>query len=153
MSSFKTYLQSQGKSQSTVKHYNSYILDFLSWLDQDNVEIENTTAKEVLSYLNALQKRGQENQTRSIRLNVIKQFFSWQIEQNQRADNPVQHLKIRGSKTKKLYPILDKQQLESLYNKYEVPAEDDERANRNWFKTYQLSKTRNKAILSLLIHQ
>lgn len=153
MASFKEYLQKQGKSKSTVKHYNSYILDFLGWLDQDNTEIENTTAKEVLSYLNHLQQKGQKNKTRNIRLNVIKQFFNWQIDQNQRSDNPIQHLKIRGSKTKKLYQILDKQQLESLYNDYEVPAENDKRANRNWFTNYRLSKARNKAILSLLINQ
>lgn len=153
MSSFKEYLQKQGKSKSTIKHYNRYILDFLAWLDMDGIEIENTTAKEVLSYLNVLQERGQENQTRSIRLNVIKQFFTWQIDQNQRTDNPIQHLKIRGSKTKKLYQILDKQQLESLYNDYEIPNENDERSNRNWFQKYRLSKARNKAVLSLLINQ
>jgi site-specific recombinase XerD len=153
VSSFKEYLQRQGKSKSTVKHYNSYILDFLGWLDMDGTEIENATAKEVLSYLNHLQQKGQENKTRNIRLNVIKQFFNWQIDQNQRADNPIQHLKIRGSKTKKLYPILDKQQLESLYNDYQIPAEKDERSNRNWFTNYRLSKARNKAILSLLINQ
>lgn len=159
MSSFKEYLQKQGKSKSTVKHYNSYILDFLGWLDQDNTEIENATAKEVLGYLNHLQKpvrqggKGQENKTRNIRLNVIKQFFSWQIDQNQRADNPIQHLKIRGSKTRKLYQILDKQQLESLYKNYQIPDEKDERSNRNWFPAYKLSKQRNKAILSLLINQ
>ena len=153
MSSFKDYLQQQGKSQSTVKHYNSYILDFLDWLDQDNTEIENATAKEVLSYLNHLQQKGQENKTRNIRLNVIKQFFNWQIDQNQRADNPIQHLKIRGSKTKRLYQLLDKQQLESLYHAYEIPLENDERSNRNWFRKYRLSKARNKAVLSLLIHQ
>ena len=153
MSSFKDYLQQQGKSKNTVKHYSSYILDFLGWLDQDNAEIENATAKEVLSYLHHLQNKGQENKTRNIRLNVIKQFFNWQIDQNQRADNPIQHLKIRGSKTKKLYQILDKQQLESLYNEYEVPNKNDERLNRNWFTNYRLSKARNKAILSLLINQ
>ena len=151
MDSFKKYLESHGKSKSTVKHYSSYILDFLGWLDIDNTEVENTTAKEVLGYLNHLQNKGQENKTRNIRLNVIKQFFNWQIDQNQRADNPIQHLKIRGSKTKKLYQILDKQQLESLYNSYQIPDEKDERANRNWFTAYRLSKARNKAILSLLI--
>lgn len=153
MSSFKAYLQQQGKSKSTVKHYNSYILDFLGWLDQDDTEIENATAKEVLSYLHHLQNKGQENKTRNIRLNVIKQFFNWQIDQNQRAYNPIQHLKIRGSKTKRLYQLLDKQQLESLYHEYEVPLENDERSNRNWFQEYRLSKARNKAVLSLLIHQ
>ncbi len=153
MSSFKEYLQKQGKTKSTVKHYSSYVLDFLGWLDQDNTEIENATAKEVLSYLNHLQNKGQENQTRNIRLNVIKQFFNWQIDQNQRTDNPIQHLKIRGSKTKKLYQILDRQQLESLYNDYEIPNEKDERSSRNWFEKYRLSKARNKAVLSLLINQ
>ena len=153
MSSFKSYLESQGKSKSTVSAYNTYILDFLSWLDKDNTSSELVTAKEVLSYLNHLQKKGQENKTRNIRLNVIKQFFNYQIEANQREDNPITHLKIRGTKHKKLYPILDKQQLESLYTNYQVPTEEDERKTRNWFKTYRLSKSRNKAILSLMIHQ
>ena len=156
---FIKYLQSHGKSKSTVIHYNSYALDFISWLDKDGTEIENSTAKEVLSYLNHLQKpvrlggRGQENKTRNIRLNVIKQFFNWQIEQGQRVDNPIAHLKIRGSKRQKLYPILSKQELEQIYNSYEIPKEEDPRANRNWFKTYRLSKARNKAILSLMINQ
>ena len=161
--SFKEYLQSQGKSKSTVSHYNSYALDFLGWLDKDNTrpngsssgraEVENATAKEVLGYLDHLQKKGQENTTRNIRLNVIKQFFNYQIEHGHRTENPIAHLKIRGTKHKKLYPILDKQQLEKLYNEYQVPTEKDERANRNWFKSYRLSRARNKAVISLMIHQ
>lgn len=150
---FKQYLESQGKSKSTVTAYSRYILDFLSWLDKDGIEVEIATAKEVLSYLNHLQKKGQENKTRNIRLNVIKQFFNYQIEVNQREDNPVKHLKVRGIKHKKLYPILDKQQLESLYTNYQVPSENDPNQNRNWFKSYRLSKSRNKAIMSLMIHQ
>ncbi len=121
--------------------------------------MENVTAKEVLSYLNHLQKpvrlggRGQENKTRNIRLNVIKQFFNWQIEQGNRADNPIARLKIRGTKRQKLYPILSKQELEQIYTNYEIPTEEDLRAKRNWFKKYRLSKARNKAILSLMINQ
>ena len=151
--SFKTYLQSQGKSKSTVTHYNSYALDFLGWLDKDNTEVENATAKEVLSYLNHLQKRGQENKTRNIRLNVIKQFFNYQIEHGHRVDNPVAHLKIRGTKRQKLYPVLSKQELEEIYINHEIPTEEHKKSKCNWFNTYQLSKQRNKAILSLLINQ
>jgi len=151
--SFKEHLQSHGKSKSTVSHYNTYALDFLAWLDKDKTTIENATAKEVLSYLSHLQKRGQENKTRNIRLNVIKQFFNFQIDCGHRTENPVQHLKIRGTKTKKLYPILDKQQLDKIYNDYKIPDEKDERANRNWFESYRIGKARNKAILSLMINQ
>jgi site-specific recombinase XerD len=151
--SFKQYLESQGKSKSTVTHYNTYILDFLSWLDKDSTCPELAEGKEVLSYLDHLQRKGLENQTRNIRLGVIKQFFNWQIDQGHRTENPIQHVKIRGTKHKKLYPILDKQQLEKLYNEYQVPNEDDERKNRNWFTNYKLSRARNKAVLSLMIHQ
>ena len=130
-----------------------YILDFISYLDGDNTEVENTTAKEVLAYLNLLQKRGHENSTRSTRLNVIKQFMNWQLALGHRADNPITHLKIRGIKQQKLYPILDKQQLEQIYNQYQIPNEEDTNKNKNWFTTYKLAKHRNKAILSLMIHQ
>jgi site-specific recombinase XerD len=151
--SFRKHLESQGKSKSTVKHYTSYILDFISYLDADGTEVENTTAKDVLAYLNLLQKRGHENSTRSTRLNVIKQFMNWQLALGHRADNPITHLKIRGIKQQKLYPILDKQQLEQIYNQYQTPKEDDPNKNKNWFTTYKLAKQRNKAILSLMIHQ
>lgn len=153
MGTFKNYLQSHGKSKSTVSHYNSYVLDFISFLDADNTEVENATAKEVLSYLNRLQKKGLENKTRNIRLNVIKQFFNWQIEQGQRVDNPISHLKIRGSKSQKLYPLLNPQELDDIYNTYEVATEEHPKANCNWFTTYKLSKQRNKAILSLMVNQ
>ncbi len=150
---FTDYLQSGGKSKSTIAGYNTYILDFISYLDADNTETENATAKEVLSYLNYLQKKGYENKTRNIRLNVIKQYFNWQIQQEKRTDNPVAHLKIRGSKTQKLYPILNKQELEEIYTNYQIPTENDKRKNKRWFVSHKLSRQRNKAILSLLINQ
>ncbi len=151
--SFKNYLQSDGKTKSTVTHYTSYILDFISWLDQDNTEVENVTAKEVLGYMSHLQKKGLENKTRNIRLNVIKQFFSWQITQGHRADNPITHLKIRGTKRYKLHHILSLQELDSIYTNYVVPAQEDPRSNRNWFRNYKLSKSRNKAVISLMVNQ
>src|SRR5690606_18134671 len=97
--------------------------------------------------------KGQGNFTRSIRLNVIKQFFTYQIQQGQRENNPVQHLKIRGAKRKTLYPILSLQELEDIYHNYEIPKEDDPRQNRNWYAKYKLTKQRNKVILGLAIWQ
>lgn len=153
MKNFRSYLQASGKSRSTVEHYMRYTLDFLSFLDKDNTEVENCTAKEVLSYLNHLQKKGLENKTRAVRLNVIKQLFNWQVEQEVRKENPITHVKIKGVKRTKLYQILSPQELEKIFNDYQIPSEDDPRANRNWFNTYRLSKQRNKVLLSLIINQ
>ncbi len=153
MGSFREYLRSQGKAKSTVTAYSSYALDFIGYLDADGTEVENATAKEVLGYLNHLQKKGQENKTRNIRLNVIKQFLTWQIETGARADNPIAHLKIRGAKRQKLYPILSGQELGEIHTGYEIPTEEHEKAKCNWFGTYRLARQRNRAVLSLLVHQ
>ena len=150
---FKKYLEEKDLSKSTINYYQYYLMDFLAWLDMDNTEAENATAKEVTAYLNHLKKKGQDNKTRNIRLNVIKQFFNYQIQQGQRENNPVQHLKIRGAKRKKLYPILSIKELETLYYSYETPKEDDPRQNRNWYAKYKLTRQRNKVILGLMIWQ
>jgi site-specific recombinase XerD len=150
---FKNHLEAKGLSKSTVSHYNNYLMDFLAWLDSDHTEAEQATAKEVTAYLNHLKKKGQSNFTRSIRLNVIKQFFTFQIQQGQREHNPAEHLKIRGTKRKILYPILSPQELEAIYHTYPIPQEDDPKQNRNWFSNYRLTKQRNKVILGLMVWQ
>lgn len=153
MNSFKHYLESKDLSKSTIKHYYMHALDFISWLDKDNTEPENASAKEITAYLNHLKNKGQSNFTRSIHLNVIKHFFDYQLQHEQRIDNPAKHLKIRGSKHKILYPILNPQELEKLYINYELPNENDPRLNRNWYQKYLLSHKRNKAIISLMVYQ
>ncbi len=153
MSSFKKHLESQGKSKKTVEHYTSYVLDFISFLDRDNTPPESATGKEVMAYLQYLQRKGQQNKTRRIRLGVLKLFFDWQIKRQLRDDNPTSHLKIRGVHKQKLYPLLDGEQLERLHHEYQIPEADDPRARRNWFRAYRLNRVRNKVVLSLMIHQ
>lgn len=149
----ENYLYSKGLSKSTVKHYHKHTLDFLAWLDSENTEAEHAGAGEVTAWLNHLKKKGQGNLTRSIALNVLKHFFDYQINIDQRISNPAKHLKIRGSKRKMLYPILAKAELETMYQQYEIPADDAAIANRNWFRVYQLSRQRNKVVLGLMIWQ
>lgn len=153
MNSFKSYLESQGKSKSTISHYQRYLLDFLSFLDGDNTEVENATAKEVMNYLNHLKKKGQQNKTRAIRLGAINHFFDFKMEFGHIETHPSKHIKIRGAHVKRLHDVLTRKELESIFSEYTIPKEDDPRANRNWFSNYRLSKQRNKVILSLLIHQ
>ena len=153
MTSFIQHLQQQGKSKSTIKYYNYYILDFLAFLDIDNTSIDNATAKEVLAYLNHLQIKGQQNKTRYYRLLAIKHFFFFQIDQGIRNDNPVILLKIRGKKRAALYPMLSNLELDNIYTNYPVPQDNHPKALANWFKSFQLARKRNKTILSLLCHQ
>lgn len=153
MNSFKQYLESRELSKSTIIHYNTYVLDFISWLDKDNTEIENVTTKELTSYLLKLQKQGLQNKTKAIRINCLKHYFNWQIQCSKRNDNPAKHIKIRGSKTKKLHDIFTITELEKLYNDYQIPNDNDSRNNRNWWQEHVLTRKRNKVALGLLIYQ
>lgn len=153
MKTFKQYLQAQSKTQSTVKHYVTYLNEYKCWLQTERIETQNASTKEVLAFLSQLQKRGQSNKTRCIRLGVLKHFFNWQLETGQRPDHPIRHLKIQGVQRKRLYHILDKDELQHLYGSYVVPIDSHPKSHRNWFESYQLSRARNKAILSLMTHQ
>ncbi len=153
MNSFEIYLQQKDLSKSTIKSYNSQALDYIVWCDKQNIQVENSTASEVISYLKHLQNKGQHNKTRNIHLNVLKHLFNWQIQAEKRADNPAKHIKIRGTKSKTLYPLFSKQELENLYHSYTIPSAEHPQSKSNWFNNYQLSRSRNKAILSLMIYQ
>jgi integrase/recombinase XerD len=150
---FKTYLKNEGLSKTTVNHYHMHLMDFMSFLDTDNTEIENATTKEVLLYLRLLQNKGVGNITKKIRLYALKHFFNYQIENEIRIDNPAKKIKITGSQKQKITTILTKQELQAIYQNYEVPTKDHKKSHHNWFNSFRLSKERNKVIISLLIHQ
>lgn len=159
---FKQYLESRGLSKKTVEHYSMYLLDYLTWLDRQGMEAEQARSTDVTGYLGYLQKKGQASNTRNIRLNVIRQFYNYQIEHKHHDHNPTDHIKLRGAKRKILYPILSRQDLEGLFIKYKVPndhvdleneTEIEKKKNRNWYEKYCLTRKRNKAILSIMIHQ
>ena len=150
---FKEYLQNKELSKTTVKHYNMFVLDFMSYLDKDNTEPEQATEKEIMGYLQTLQKQGVSNDTRKLRLYALQHFFTYQIDNKRRIDNPVKRIKIKGLQKQKLYPILTQQELQNLYQNYEVPTNEHPKSHHNWFKSYQLSKQRNKVIISLLVYQ
>lgn len=150
---FKDYLIGKDLSSTTVTCYHRHILDFIAWLDSQQIEAEEAETGDLTAYMQHLQNKGQMNVTRNLQLVVIKHFFNYQIQNGQRENNPAQYMRIRGAKQTTLYPTLTKQELESIYQHYKVPKDDDPRSNRNWFKTYRQSKQRNKTMLGLMIWQ
>lgn len=150
---FKSYLKKNELSKSTVIMYNYHLIDFISFLDKDNTEIDNCTEKEIMLYLNHLQKKGVDNTTKKIRLYALKHFFNFQIENQKREDNPAKRIKITSGQKQKLYPTLSPQELQSIYENYQVPTNEHPKSHHNWFTGYKLSKERNKVVLGLLINQ
>lgn len=157
--SFLKYLERLGLTASTRRHYHTYVLDFLTWLDGQNMEPEAASSRDIAAYLGHLKTpsynggRGLSNLTRSIRLNVLQHSFNYQISVGARVDNPARHQKIRGANGQKLYPILSREELAELVDQCDIPQADDPNCRKNWFKLSVLSRKRNKVILGLMIHQ
>lgn len=147
------YLQTKNLSKSTITAYNKIILEFITWCDIQNVESENATSTDVMSYLNYLQKKGQQNKTRNVNLGAIKHYFNYLMSIEVRIENPARQIKLQGTKTKKLYNLFTKQELENIYHNYKTENKNENQHNKNINHYTQLSKKRNKIMIGLIINQ
>ncbi|MBL1231541.1 MAG: tyrosine-type recombinase/integrase [Flavobacteriales bacterium] len=149
---FTQYLLYKGYSTSTTKRYVKDAEMFIKWAAKENVQIEEVSYSDVLHYIQS--KRNHVKQrTISTTVNSLKHYFNYLSTINQNIENPTTQIQIKGVKRKTLYHILSKQELESLYNNFELPDENSKYKNHNWFKTSQLASKRNKVILGLIIYQ
>jgi integrase/recombinase XerD len=151
MATFLSYLQSKGLSRETVKAYNYYLLDFISWTDAQGIDTVSLTSGDIMAYLHLLKSRDISNTSRNNYLIAIRHYMDWQMQSKARADNPVQFIKLRGTKTRKLYPVLSQKELEHIYHQYEA---DFKRTDKLHLESLQrLTRQRNKAMLGLVIYQ
>ena len=149
---FTRYLLLKGYSTSTTKRYVKDAEVFIKWAEKENVQIEQVSYSDVLHYIQG--KRNHVKQrTVSTNVNSIKHYFNFLALTDQRLENPTTQIQIKGVKRKMLYDILSKQELESLFNNFEIPGENSKDKNQNWFKTSLLASERNKVILGLMIYQ
>ena len=149
---FTQYLLLKGYSTSTTRRYVKDAAMFIKWAENENVQIEQVSYSDVLHYIQG--KRNHVKQrTVSTNINSIKHYFNFLAITDQTIENPTTQIQIKGVKRKMLYHILSKQELESLYNNFEIPDENSKDKNQNWFKISQLASKRNKVILGLIIYQ
>lgn len=150
---FVNYLLAKGYSTTTVERYVRDTQQFIAWAQQENVPIENVRYNDILYYIQ--NKRNKVKQrTISTNVNSIKHYFNYLGITHEIVENPTAHIQLKGIKRKILYHIVSKQELESLYHKYEIPDEKtDKNKNQNWFKTALLTHKRNKVILGFMIYQ
>jgi integrase/recombinase XerD len=149
---FTTYLLMKGFSTSTVQRFVKDTDYFLKWSEKENVPIENASYADVLHFIQGKRDKVKQR-TISIQINSLKHYFNFLATTGQAGENPTTQIQIRGIKRKTLYDILKKSELESLYNNFELPKEDDPNKNQNWFKTAVLASKRNKVIVGLMVYQ
>jgi site-specific recombinase XerD len=161
MATFVEHMEGEGLSKASINLYGRYLTEFMVFMDQDGTDIDEANGKHVAGYLQRLQRRELTNATRRIHLLVLKKFFAWRMSVGARADNPAEHLKMRGVERNKLHTILSVQELEALHAGYTIDLESSEKGSvgkgystkAKWASMSKMLRERNKVMIGLLVHQ
>lgn len=148
---FTNYLLRKNYSNATIESFISDVRRFKAWLEKENIEIENINYNDMTSYLQSFGNIAQH--TKGCYLRGVKKYFNFLIQKEERIDNPAEFIQLKGLKRKTLYDILNRQELDKLYNSYTLPNEQCKDKNQNWFKAKVLALKRNKVILGLMLYQ
>ncbi|MCP4354542.1 MAG: tyrosine-type recombinase/integrase [Proteobacteria bacterium] len=149
---FYDFLLSKGYSYLSSESYIRDAQNFINWCKNENLPVEQVNYSDILHYLQSIKQRVQQR-TASVYINSIKHYFRYLKASNEIIENPVNQVQIKGIKRRKLYHILTKAELESLYHHFEVPSKESEHKNQNWYQLSVLAAKRNKVILGLLVYQ
>lgn len=127
------------------------VLDFLVWLDRQNMEVEHVRHVDLLGYIQHHQKKELEARTIVIYLHSVKVFYTFKVSTGTLKSNPVHGIKIQGVKRKKLYYTFSAEELNKIYNEY-VAEKIPRSLGRNQTEHLLIEK-RNKVMLGLYVYQ
>ena len=154
MATFNDYLLSKGHSSASVEAERRQLGYFFTWCDQEGMEPEEAGYRDLLAYVQHMRKLGTVKPiTMQKYVGTLRHFFTWQIKQGRREDNPARDIDIQDIQRKVLQVMLTRQELERIYQQYGSGEVDEANKEQNWFKASQLATKRNKAILGLLVFQ
>jgi len=149
---FVQYLLRRGYSNTTAEGFYKDAKRFLAWCERENMEADNVNYNDITAYLQSLGNIAQH--TKGCYVSGVKQYFNYLIQEGKAAENPAAFIQLKGRKRRTLHDILNRQELDSLYYRYTLPDEaNDKDKNKNWFRAKTVAQKRNKVILGLLLFQ
>jgi site-specific recombinase XerD len=122
---FTQYLESKKLSLRTVQHYTKYIQQFLSWLDQEDLNAEDFTYTDLLAFMQHCNEKGITKRSLHNLLCMIRHFCNYLITDKKRNDNPAAGVFIKGLIRKLPSHLLSLEELEELYKQYSIQLNVD----------------------------
>lgn len=136
--SFEEYLTAQGLKPDTIEQHRRYIHYFICWMSDESLFLSQVTHSEILDFADQLKQEGRSiNQINRVLL-AVRYYFSYLDKEGVTTHNPAAGITLKGRIRNVPHDLLEKEELEDLYDKYEIK---DERTHRN------------KVILGLLVYQ
>jgi len=145
---YQDYLEQNNYSKTTNDHYLKRIKEFTSWLKKHKIKAIEIDYKTSLKYIKYLQGKRIQVQTINNNLIALRNYFNYLIETNQRTENPIEDVSVKGTVKRVLHNLLDADELEDLYYSYQT----DHFSKYTNYKG-KLAAKRNKIITGLIVYQ
>ena len=145
MTTYKSYLEKENYTKSTVKSYENGIEIFIKWCKRNHTNPELIDYKTILKYIKYLQRKGTTKKTVKHQIGIVKNYFKYLLSENYRSDNPIENINIKGVKRIINYNLLDADELEDLYYSFETDKYQEE--------YHKYTSKRNKVIVGLMVYQ
>jgi site-specific recombinase XerD len=158
---YKDYLEKKGYTTGSIPTYLKTQNQFIEWCTKYGTTAETIDYKTFLKYIEHLRERktcGERSRTikpRTLKSYVsnLKIYFNYLVEENYRTENVIQNINIKGVKKEVIHHFLSQDELEDLYQSYNVEKGISLGGNVRRTKGRGLARKRNKIMLGLLIYQ
>jgi integrase/recombinase XerD len=145
MNDYKTYLQEQGYSETTITGNEKQIELFKKWCKRNHTSPTEIDYKMCLKFIKYLTRKGNSKKTVNHRLRSVKIYFNYLIDEAYRSDNPIENTIVQGAKRTINYNLLEADELEDLYYSFETDNYQEE------YHKYTLKRA--KVIIGLIVYQ
>ena len=145
MNDYKTYLQEQGYSETTITGNEKQIELFKKWCKRNHTSPTEIDYKTSLKFIKYLTRKGNSKKTINHRIRSIKTYFNYLTREAYRVDNPIENTVIKGERRIINYDLLDADELEDLYYSFETENIKD--------SYHKLTAKRAKVIIGLIVYQ
>lgn len=135
MNKFILHLEKNGYVAKSRQRAEYYATDYMNWLNQRNLEIQEATYNDLLNYIGDLQKQGSSKSKINESLRNIRLYYDYlQIP------NIAYGVKIRGEQHESM-PLFSEPELDNIYQTFETKSQ----------KGYW--RFSDKIILGLIVYQ
>ncbi len=145
MKGFREHMLYRNYQPSTIKGIEGIIQNFLNWLENENIEIEEVSYNDLLILVKKRREKNLSRHTINSHLLGIQHYYDWLISQGKQTHNPAVNLRVKGIKESLPHDLLNQKQLEQTYEDY-PPVVGQTKAQTPVQK-------RNKIIISLVVYQ
>ena len=127
----ETYLKKQNYEANTIRQFKNYTACFLDW--QQSQKLEQISYNDLLIYIDYCREKGDSLKLTNRKLSAIRKYYEYLQSKGETFKNPASGLFLKGKRTSVPNNLLDKKELQELYNHYQ-PYDLRTRKEQNYFK-------------------